>query len=279
MSKTSTIYNSLNEPQKQFVQTKKLEASYKVKAWLDLLKNIALLDKYGDLRRVRASGWALGLGIIAFVVLFFAFPFPLLFIVVIALTIISIILWVKSNNLKKIDLTNSFRLFTVPLLVVLKEEAKDDSKVELKLDMSDPLQKNYLVKNIPNTSKTYPKIELNYYNINWMQMSIELNDGVIVSSTFEDDICEKKATKQNARGKIKTKTKYKVKHDVSMKVQIPKALYNLVGATDSDYSDGGEYHIFKTKGRTVSTSMEEFLDINYFLGMIASVYKKVKQKT
>jgi len=104
-----------------------------------------------------------------------------------------------------------------------------------------------------------------------------LSDGTNISWQLEDFICEKKAVKRNARGKIKNKTKYKIKQDVSMKFNVLKSRYQYVGTPDSNYKDAGEYHQLKVKGRAIATELDTSMDLSYFLGVIGNNYNKFKQ--
>jgi len=277
MSKAVEMLKAFNQTQQELVKTKKMEGTMKLKAWLEQLKNVALMDKFGDKRRKLLTNWRIAFIVVGFISLFFGFAFPPIFLLAAVCITFIVVFSVKISNLSKIDLGNGLRLFVVPLMVVLKEEASDEEKMTMKLDFSNPLTQPYLVKNIPNTSSGYPKITINYYKINWMSGEITLSDGTNISWQLEDFICEKKAVKRNARGKIKNKTKYKIKQDVSMKFNVLKSRYQYVGTPDSNYKDAGEYHQLKVKGRAIATELDTSMDLSYFLGVIGNNYNKFKQ--
>jgi hypothetical protein len=279
MSKFSEIYNKLNDEQKKFVSEKKIEASYKTKHWLELLKNVALMDRLGDSSRGAKQVWAWVLMVVGVILFFIGFGFPPLLIVALIMIIVAIILFVQVSKLNQLDLRNNFREFVVPLLVLLKEETNDEEKISLKMEFKKPLDKSYLVQNIPNSNRGYPKVVTDIYKIPWMEGSAKMNDGTTIYWSFEDVICQKKVTKQNARGKIKVKTKNKVKHDIGLKMDVPKASYELKAVpADQIYTESADHHEFKIKGKTFSTEVQGSPDINYFLGLIAGVYNNLNQK-
>ncbi len=272
------IFKTLTEEQKQFALTNKISASYKIKKWLDLLQKLAIMDKLGDKQRKRSKGWAIAFLIFAgfFTLLTFGGGFFMLIMVAI-FAVPGFLLLSRYKKLKKIDIDNRLRLFVVPLTIILLEEANKEKKITYNLNVKNPVRKDNISEIIPNTNKRYPKIKTTFYKSEWMEASAEFSDGVKLNWDIEDVIRKRNITKISRSGKTKYKVKYKIKHIINMQVQLPKSKYQLTAdPTSFLYKDSNNYHVLKIKGKAISNSLVQGLDINAFLELVASAYSKFK---
>ncbi len=244
------IYNTLDKEQVQFIQSKLIDATNKLKWWVDFLRPVAQMDKLNDYRRKKKSAGIILIIILLVLSLFFGFGYPMIFIV-------SIIL--------------------MPLIIVLKEESDENAKAHIKFDASSPVSAKKLVKSINDTNKGYPKIKTEIYNHPWLDADLLLADGTIMKFDFNDLVVKKRITKRGTSGKIKTKNKIKIKHNLCMKISFRKDHYQVNNLNNTFiYSETGEYHNFKVKYKLIRYSLEEITIFNDTLGMISSAYQNVK---
>jgi len=271
------IYNKLDKEQLQFVDSKIIEGTFKMKRWLEFLQPIAQMDKLNDQSRKKRS---IGIGFIIFgmVVSFFVgFGFPPFFVVLAGLTVLLIIQLRNLNKLKKLDLGNHLRLFLMPFLVILKEESSDDAKAKIKFDASSPISDKKMVKTTNSENRGYPKIKTSFYNHPWLNAEFQLADGSFIILDFTDFIVKKNITKRGSSGKIKYKTKIKIKHNLGIKISFRKDHYHLQTSNGGfHYADSPDYHQFKTKRKTITFSIDESIVFNDVLGLISSSYQNVK---
>ncbi|MFN8258909.1 MAG: hypothetical protein U0W24_24690 [Bacteroidales bacterium] len=271
------IYNSLTAEQKQFVDSKKVNSTQKIKKWIDLFRPIAQMDKLNDTKRKRKSVWLWVLGISSFFLLFFSIGFPLLLIAVLILVLIFIIQFRKLNALNKIDIGNHLRLFLMPFLVVMKEESEEDAKASLVFDAMPSTNQKFFVKQINNNNKGYPKIITSLYNHPWLETEMLLADGTAIQIEIIDFVARKDITKRGSSGKVKSKVKFKIKHNVKLRVNFSKSRYNLDKTNELfQIIDSDNFYQLKTKQKIITLSAEESLPLNGVLSLISSAYKNVK---
>jgi len=278
------LYNSFNAEQKQFVATKKLEANFKLKKWLELLENIAIMDSFADETIKRLNKLKLTFGIVGIVMVFISFmvmaaiPYgALFFLLPVGCFILWFINYSQQKRLKQLDLSNGLRLFTIPFMKILREETDKENPITMKLDFNNPLNKDYLLKKIDNKSKSYPKVDTYIYQHPWINATTKLSDDVEIDWSITDLLVKKHVTKLSSSGKIKTKNKIKIKHSLHLSVAFPKANFNLIETPkDFVYVDKNDCHTFKLKGKTFSESTDSSLDMNYFLGAIAASFKCIQ---
>jgi hypothetical protein len=277
------IFNQFNAEQKQFVATKKIEANFKIKKWLELLENVAIMDTYADdlIKKLNKLKWTFGISglVIVFITLFLmAIPYAAsLFLIALVSFVLCFINYLRQKRFKQFDLANGLRLFTIPLMKVLREETDKENTIEMKLDFNNPLSKDYLIKKIDNTSKSYPKVDTYIYKNQWINANTKLLEDVEVEWNITDMIVKKHVTKRSSSGKYKTKTKIKIKHGMRLTIAFPKSNFKLVNTPkDFPYIDKNDSHIFKLKGKTNSDSLDTTLDMNYFLDAIATAFSCVQ---
>ncbi|WP_020531708.1 SdpI family protein [Flexithrix dorotheae] len=288
--KSLEVYNSLDDEQKEIISTKKISGNQPASAWLERLKKVALMDHYGDTYRKNQTYAILMvfIGIAGFILTVICLANEFYYgLVIPVLAVIGIVLIYKSSSkFNKMDLTNHLRLFIVPLLAILKEESRKKEKIDLEINLNNPCEKDNIVETIPNSNKKYPKVKTTFYDLQWMSGKAKLQDQTQLHWTVNDLVRKRDITKKNPRGKIKFKTKYKVKHNVNLKLSIPKESYELVknpnenqpvnGAYKMAYVSSDRFHVFKIRSTDVSATLDESVKLNHFLGTITKAYKHVK---
>lgn len=276
--KTMKMYKALTPEQKEIVDTKTIKGKKTAKQWLNLLQDVANLDTEADILRtkIKTRRWIfLAVAVFMFFMIILA-PVGLIFL------IFSIYYMIMYPKLKRIDLSNGFRSFVVPLLVVFREESAPKQKIALDMNLEDPLQEKYLKEYRPPSGRGYPKIKEYNYEVNWLNsLETELKDGAKIELKADDAVRERKITKRNPRGKIKNKRKVKIKHGLRAIISLPKANYTLMNAKDSQAlrcEENENYYIFKIKGKGISYAELDTVEVEYFLGRIAMAYQRVKPK-
>jgi len=278
MSEAHRIYKSLSTEQLEVLAKKKLDARYKIKDWLDLLQKVAIYDRFADARRKSLFGWSVGLYIASAIlpVIFMATSLLFLLFIPVITLVVAITYSIKVSNLKKKDLNNGMRNFLVPWLVALHEEAGKNAYAKIKMSLDNPINKDYLMDEFKSKESGYPKITTQIYFYPWLDGEVTFPDGTQIDWKCEQTIRKRRIVKRNPRGKIKTKTKYKIKHSVVAKVQMPVSVYSLKPETKADiFMKEGEFFVFKSKLKSISTDLEETSQINTLLQLIAKAYQSV----
>jgi hypothetical protein len=280
MSKsTLDIYGTLSPEQLQFANSKLIDATMKMKRWFDFMVPIAQMDKLNDESRRKKRtiiGWTIFGMVISLV---FTFVFLPVILILIGFTVILIVNVSKLNTLKRMDIGNHLRLFLIPFLVVMKEECDDNAKGHIKFDASNPINP----KKIINTTKTnpngsgLPEVTTTFYHHPWLNTEFIMADGTALQLEFTDNIQKKNIKKRGSSGKIKYKSKIKIKHRLEMKLSFKKDKYSLSEINKAyEYSEDGENHLFKLKNRLESYSTEQSIPVQEVLSMMAGAYQNVK---
>jgi hypothetical protein len=277
--KKSTLktYQELSPEQRQFANTKTIDATMKMKKWFDFMVPLAQMDKINDEARRKKKtgiGWTIAGMVVS---LFITFAFVPFLIVLVGLTVLLIVLISKLKALKKLDIDNHLRLFLMPFLVMIKEECADEAKGRIKLDASNPINPKKITNTLRSTNKGLPQVTTTVYSNPWLDADFLLIDGTGLQLEFTDTVLKKNIKKRGSSGKIKYKTKTKIKHRLEMKISFKKDRYSLSGSNPAyQYIDMQDYHVFKVKHKLESISVEQSIPVQDVLSMIAGAYQNVK---
>lgn len=275
-TKALKIYDTLDEEQKLFIREKKIEKNYKPKRWLELFDKISEMDKFSDEFRKKSLIYMIILGFIMFLTFIFAMEsFIALMIFLIPLSTF-VVLYLLFKKHKLIDIENHFRLTLVPLLSILKEEMDVDDKLYLSIDCSNQESKEKITKIIEPSSKNMPYFTTTYFKNPWLYMEGKFRDGTLISLNFEDTIRKKDITKRSSRGKVKTKSKYKIVHKIKISLQFPKDRYQLK-EPHKNPKERENYYEYVGIEKCVSNSPEIGMDLQFPLTGIARGYSTVRR--
>ena len=291
--KTLSIYKSLSAEQKDMVKLKHVSAKHNVADWLDLMKQPAYMDRMRD-KYVARSGWWIFWACCFFVILLVigvtkADQYEYMHDNLVVANLLRYLLpaiglgWlvftiITYRKLSSIDLGNHLRLFVVPLFAALKEELKKKQTIELDLNASAALTKENLKSETKPEGKSYPRITTSLYEVPWMYGKTKLLDETLLEWNITDLVRHRTVVKQNPRGKIKTKEKFKIKHKISAKITFAKSQYkiSLRPTKDMDFKETDTSYIFKIKGGAVSRAIDDSLPLNVFLDTISKTYSRVE---
>ncbi len=283
-SAVDKIYKSLNEEQQDIIAQKTLDGRHTAVKWLRTFRKLALLDKLGDSYRADQSYmWkivgAITVGMISF---FAAMGSENYFIFIVTAACIGAIIKVlyDRKKIKKLDLSNHLRLFLMPLLTILREDVSKNKRLSIQATLKEADSEEYKIKEIPFEGKGYPKINELHYKIPRIILSTTLIDNTALLLTTTDFVRKRNITKKNPRGKIKYKTKFKVKQVVIVKLQFKKSIYQLkedISIPENIiFAENDEAFIFKAKVAEVARDVEHCMKPNKVLKAVGSIYKLVK---
>lgn len=276
-------YKTLNPDQKRLLGEKSVEGSRTPEEWLGLLKDVSEFDRIGDAGRSGAGKLAIILLISTVILLFVSgllgqlipgwIPIVLLILCVLG-AIISGLIYFK---LKKVDLPNRLRQFIVPVIAILREDIEPSALLNLRIDLRGPIGEKEM--NHQEDSSGYPKIKITNYADSWFSGGANLADSSSLQWQLIDYIRQRKVTKRNPRGKIKSKTKYKIQTLIEVKLGMRSKDYTPVAPDPSgevSLKTGEKRNHLRIRHVEHSTELNSPLDFKVFLDAVTAAYKQVK---
>lgn len=222
----------LSPTQKKFLQTLELEGSFKISSLLKELGFLGKMDAANDKARK-----TLGLRFVFSLLAAFIFPFALVHVSIVLLLITDItliafaivcgIFWLI---LKKDDIDNDLRLFTLPFLGILKEEMYEKGKVSLSICCKDSFHKSFQFdeKKLPPRSNgvVTDHRTIIFYKHAPLKGKVTFSDQT--DFTFEyTDLSQKIKIRKVRGGKTKFKFKYKKSIKLNFCLTFSKSTYSL----------------------------------------------------
>jgi hypothetical protein len=269
-------YRSLSSEQKQILARKQIEMNRPVDELLALLKPIAACDTMANKAQTR-FGCTFAVGIVLTVVAVILFanlgwgPVTLLALgAFLALTIVAGWFW---TWLRGIDVSDNLRKFVLPVLAVFREDIDPKTPVHLRLDLTKPtIKPKKTGESAPFKHGAYHKIIDTTYVDPWMDAEAVLVDGTKLRWSVTDRIRERKKTKRNARGKYKTKTKYRKVTDVEVQLALRTKAYSLENAPITNDGKRSKVEVQKS----VRADSLDPVDPRALIDAITSVYRSLK---
>ena len=269
-------YRSLSPDQKHILAQKQLDVEKPVDELLAMLKPIAACDRIANKSQTR-FGCTFGIMIVvtfASVILFSNLGWgPLTFgvlLLIVAATIASLWFW---RWLAGIDVSNNLRQFVVPVLALFREDIDPKAPVHLRLDLSKPTAgPKKQSESDAYKQGVYHKVIDSMYVDPWMAAEAVLVDGTRLRWSVTDTIRERKKTKRNARGKYKTKTKYRKVTDVEVQLGLKTKTYEVA---DAEVTSDGKRSKVEVQ-RSVRMDSLDPADPRTLIDAITSVYRSLK---
>lgn len=270
-------YRSLTAEQKQILNNKRLTLNRPIEETLALLRPLAECDTLADQSRTKL-GCTFGLGIVLMIIASIVFSkmgWPA--VAWVGIAVVAVVM-VGSGYLyfwtRRIDVSNNFRQFGLPVLTVFREDIDAAQPVHLDLDLSSPTVKaKKQSESEPYKEGVYYKVIDSIYLDPWMKASVMLVDGSKLSWTVTETIRERRKTKRNARGKHKTKTKYSKKTDVEVELGLKKKLYELTAGPPEGEVTSDEKRSKVRLSRELKTDSLEPVDPKALIDLVADVYR------
>lgn len=268
-------YNQLSAEQRGLIDAKHIQASHTPEEWVQLLAEVASFDQSGDAQR-KKIGWGCGISVVFTIILAIAFiPLaPVPFIAVIVLLVIYL-------RMKKHDVPNQLRESVLPLVALLREDLDPAEPLELSVDLRAGNRDSTKVRSRDLSGTGYPKVVETFYDNGWLSGRGVLVDGASVEWSVTDHIRERKVTKRNPRGKIKTKHKYKVRRLIDMRVGLRRDSYAVnaeAGASGlkTSLKEGEKRNVFKLRRQIVVAGVPNpHLEPGAVIDTLAGAYRRV----
>ncbi|MCP4658844.1 MAG: hypothetical protein GY856_25820 [bacterium] len=294
--RTIKLYRALSPPQKKIIRDKWIELTMPPERWLQFLGELARFDKEGDASR-KAFGWTAGICcVVALISVVFGLPMgiemggavgQLMVILPLAVLGLGILALIVFLALKRIDIANNLRLFVAPLIAILREEMDPKEKLALTMDFRGGTHKSKIqdeTEQDPGRFR-YPKIKETQYLDPWFDGRAQLADGGALEWHVVDRIRKRVITKKNLRGnKVKTKTKYKGKRLMDVRLGLRQKEYGLARGAEAAAGgsqvrvavrEGESRNLFKLRRVTTFSELDSVVDLDEFLDLLATAYRQV----
>lgn len=269
-------YRSLTAEQKQILAKKQLEMNRSADELLALLKPIAACDAVANKAQTR-FGCTFGLFIVLSIFMFILFvnvggawQAGVVLLLLLAAAVACGWFWMW---LRGIDVSDNLRGFVVPVLALFREDFDPQSPVHLRLDLTKPTAPaKKTSEGDPYKQGAYHKIIDSTYVDPWMSAEAVLVDGTKLAWSVTDRIRERKKTKRNPRGKIKTKTKYTKKTDLEVAIAMRTKTYAIENAEVSSDGKRGKVEVQKS----LRTDSLNPIDPRTLIDAITEVYRAAR---
>lgn len=190
MNVLKSAFKALTPEQQAIFTGKRVDGQRSPDEWLELLTPVAELDEQCDALRVSKAG-------------FFVRRYA-----------------------RKHDVPNGLRLFTLPLLPILREDHDPAVPLELRIDLTGSQQKSKQTgTGEPYKRGRYHKIVDTFYDDKWLEGHARFVDGADVRFEVIDHVRSSLKTKRSASGKTKRKRKSKKKTELAVTVSFPTRNY------------------------------------------------------
>ena len=271
-------WRSLDPEQKRILLTKQVSLRRPVDDVLKLLRPLAACDALADKARTKL-GCSFAFSILAaivgtFLLLGNGVGTAVTLLIIAAIVAIAIAFGYFWNWTRRIDVSNNCRQFLVPVLTVFREDIDATQPMHLRLDLSSPMEKRKKKsQSDAHAEGAYYKVIESVYLDAWMSAEAMLVDGTKLSWEITDLIRERKKTKRTARGKIKSKTKYKKKTDLEVTLALRAKDYEIGEIADADVEKRGKRNVVQMQ-RTISTASLDPIDPRALIDLVAEVYRR-----
>lgn len=264
-------WRSLSAEQKEILRDKRLELNRPIDELMALLKPLAACDAMVDKSRTPLGctfGVAIALTIVAAATLGMIAALVML---AVTITLGYLYFWMK-----RIDVSNNFREFVIPVLAVFREDIEPSHPVHLTLDLTSPtVAAKKQSEKPPYAEGAYHKIIETIYVDPWMSAEALLVDGTKLSWRVTDSIRERQKTKRNARGKYKTKTKHLKKTDLEVSLRLRKKTYDLAAPADAEVTSDAKRNVVEMQQQIRTPSLDP-IEPRALIDLVANVYRNAR---
>jgi len=273
----SSLLKSLSDEQKAILAAKKVTLNRPADELLTLLKPIATFDTVAAPARKKAGCWAGALFPIGVIAIFIALGQEgttriILFGAAGVCLLIAFVMRSAYAKLKAADVSDNLAAVVIPFLTILREDVPATEPVAVDIDLSAAESSEKKTNTIEPKSKGYPKITTTFYADPWFEGSTVFADGTHVAWEVIDRLRVTKKTKKNPRGKIKTKTKSKLRSDVRVKLGFPTKRF---APTRGEIAADEKRHEVKVAKRAQGTA-ESPQAFRMLIDVIADGYRSVE---
>ncbi|MBU1108547.1 MAG: hypothetical protein KKB51_17865 [Candidatus Riflebacteria bacterium] len=281
-------YRKLSPDQQNFIRQGQQKFNNTPEKLLEFFKPMAEFDKSCDEARDQLLNYIficvalIFLGVIGIAV---SSGHPLAFMLPVILFFMIFLIMFLRWMLGRIDIHNNLRGFVVPIINLLGQDMTAGQKIILDLDLRGkklPSKLKQCVKDDPGWF-SYPKTTTSTFEDPWFNLTTELVDGSKLMLTVDDEITQLDRTRKNARGKIKSKSKDKIKHMIRASLALKHKKYAVATQNDIEkfgsdlkLKNGQNRQIFGLKHVVKGTDVEANLDPKLCFELLGRVFMNVQ---
>lgn len=178
---------------------------------------------------------------------------------------------------RRIDLSNNFREFALPVLTVFREDFDAAKPIHLRMNLDPPTAASKLAsESAPYKRGAYYKIVDKMFVDKWMTASAMLVDGTKLSWSVTDNVRERTKKKKTPRGKYKTKTKFKKKTEMEVELALRKKAHAFTSAVEGQVAGDDKRHKLHVE-REVTTESLDPLTPRALIDVVAEVYRNTRR--
>jgi len=283
-------YKALSDEQKAFISNAQKKFVKTPDELVKFFKPMAVFDKTCDEARAQLLNYVILFGVLSFLGIFAAIvalaedyliviPIELLMVL---LTFVGIIIrW----RLGKIDIHNNLREFVVPVVNLIGQDMEAGTKISLDLDLRGKTLDSKLKDNRKNDPGwfSYPKVTTRVYDDPWFRLTGQLVDGSRLILNVDDQVTRIDKTYKGSSGKIKSKTKYKIKHEIMAGLALKHKKYAVAGENELTglgdglkYKDGDNRQLICLKDKIKTYDVDANVDPQRCLALLGKIFMSVQ---
>ena len=260
----------------RIAREKRVEGTHTADAWLACLGPLAEGDRRTDALRLAAGLIALVAATIA--VIGFVARGPGI-IVGIVCAVVAATAFGSRLALRRRDMPDALRRFVVPLLLVLREELGRHEPVTLRVDLVGAQQPRKRLGERRWNAHGRHVTERRYADP-WLSGETRLVDGTRLSWEIVDHVRQRDQSRRNPRGKLKSKTKLKVKRYLTVRLGLPHDIYETRHAPPGGRRErlavrpGERRDVVRVRRVIEARTLQEPPALEQFLDLIGQAYQR-----
>ncbi|PKL46542.1 MAG: hypothetical protein CVV42_16055 [Candidatus Riflebacteria bacterium HGW-Riflebacteria-2] len=282
-------YKALSDEQKSFISDAQKKFVKTPDELVKFFKPMAVFDKTCDEARAQLLNYVILFGILSFLGIFataaLAEDYSIVIAVELLLVILTFIGIIVRWRLGKIDIHNNLREFVVPVVNLVGQDMEAGTKISLDLDLRGKTLDNKL----KDTRKddpgwfSYPKVTTRIYDDPWFKLTGQLVDGSKLILNVDDQVTRLDKTYKSMSGKIKSKTKYKVKHEIMAGLALKHKKYAVTNENELGtlgdglkYKDGDNRQLICLKDKIKTQDVDAHIDPQRCLALLGKIFMSVQ---
>lgn len=282
-------YKALSDEQKSFISNAQKKFVKTPDELVKFFKPMAVFDKACDEARAQLLNYVILFGILSFLGIFATAALAEDYSIIIAVELLMVVLTfvgiIIRWRLGKIDIHNNLREFVVPVVNLIGQDMEAGTKISLDLD----LRGKTLDSKLKNTHKddpgwlSYPKVTTRIYDDPWFRLTGQLVDGSKLILNVDDQVTRLDKTYKGRSGKIKSKTKYKVKHEIMAGLALKHKKYAVAGENELNglgdglkYKDGDNRQLICLRDKIKTQDVDAHVDPQRCLALLGKIFMSVQ---
>ena len=190
---------------------------------------------------------------------------------------------------KSRDIPNRFRNFIIPLIRILKEDNAAGNNISCLVDLSGLAKHSIVAQYEGKPVGPYYRVKCTDYVCPWLKIKSSLVDGSQLEIEIVDHVTKLQKTKRNARGKTKSKTKYKSQSRVTATVLLSKRFYSIPDQAQFEPSlvqgpkdkaairDGSKFYKIATRRAAKFPGYDaDNFDLDMVVGILTDIYSQTQ---